>query len=104
MDPELNQTGEDDVSPMAFVLSGMPEVWQRLLDDHVPNGSGRCTACRKNGTAGVPWPCTLQVIAADAKAIHQTSPVPEPDVPAEFPVPAEAGTGSVEAARCGLAC
>jgi hypothetical protein len=59
----------DDANPLASVISGMPEVWQRLLDEHVPDPSGRCGACRSSATAGVLWPCTLRVIADDAKAI-----------------------------------
>jgi hypothetical protein len=75
MHPDTNEVGEDEVSPMAFVLAGMPEVWQQLLEDHVSNSSGRCRACHNHGTAGVPWPCTLQVIAADARAIHYGIPM-----------------------------
>lgn len=55
--------------PLASVISGMPEVWQRLLSEHVADSSGRCVACRTQGTSGVHWPCTLHVIAADARAI-----------------------------------
>jgi hypothetical protein len=61
--------GDDGTNPLASVISGMPEVWQRLLEEHVPDNYGRCLACRNASTAGVPWPCTLQVIAADARAI-----------------------------------
>lgn len=60
---------DDDPSALASVISGMPEVWQRLLDEHLPDESGRCVVCRGSTSAGVPWPCTLRVIADDAKAI-----------------------------------
>jgi len=64
---EPNDLGEAEANPLALVLSGMPEVWQRLLEEHVPDSYGRCVACRNSSTAGVPWPCTLQVAAADAR-------------------------------------
>jgi hypothetical protein len=69
MRSEYHHLDGDDANPLASVISGMPEVWQRLLDEHVPDGSGRCVACRSSRTAGVLWPCTLRVIADDAKAI-----------------------------------
>jgi hypothetical protein len=66
---EQNGLGEDETNPLALVLAGMPEVWARLLEEHVPDSYGRCLACRNSSTAGVPWPCTLQVAASDARAI-----------------------------------
>jgi hypothetical protein len=70
MCPVQNDDGEDGISPVAMVMSGMPEVWQRLIEEHVPDRYGRCTACRNACTAGVPWPCTLRVIADDARGLH----------------------------------
>jgi hypothetical protein len=61
--------GDEGINPLASVISGMPEVWTRLLEGHVPDERGRCAACRNASTAGVPWPCTLRVIAEDAQAI-----------------------------------
>ncbi|GAA5160048.1 hypothetical protein GCM10023321_42050 [Pseudonocardia eucalypti] len=61
---------EDGVNPHAGALAAMPEVWRRLLDSHVDDGHGRCVACRNSSTAGVPWPCTLRVIAEDAAGIY----------------------------------
>lgn len=73
MYPERDTLAPDEVSPIASVMAGMPEVWLRLLEDHVPDGSGRCAACHNHGTAGVPWPCTLQVIAADARTLYRST-------------------------------
>ncbi|WP_214370956.1 hypothetical protein [Pseudonocardia sp. H11422] len=56
---------------MAGVLAGMPEVWGRLLDEHVPDRLGRCTACRNVSGSGVRWPCTLQQIATQARSLHE---------------------------------
>jgi hypothetical protein len=53
---------------MARVMSGMPEVVTRLLDEHVPDRLGRCTACGASGS-GTRWPCTLAQIATQARAL-----------------------------------
>jgi hypothetical protein len=55
--------------PMAGVLAGMPEVFGRLLAEHVPDRLGRCSACRNAGS-GVVWPCTLHQIATRAADLH----------------------------------
>jgi hypothetical protein len=86
MHPDQYDVGEDEISPLASVLSTMPEVWQRLLEDHVPDSSGRCLACRNHGTAGVPWPCTLQVIATDARTLYHS--------PGELSDPEQCGLAS----------
>lgn len=70
MHPDHHDSHIEAMSPMASVMADMPEVWQRLLDAHLPDAAGRCRACRNHGTAGVPWPCTLQVIAGDARTLH----------------------------------
>ncbi|HEY4004077.1 MAG TPA: hypothetical protein VGM60_02665 [Pseudonocardia sp.] len=72
MHSNQNDVGEDGMSPLASVLSAMPEVWHSLLAQHVPDSSGRCVSCRNSGTAGVPWPCTLRVIAEDARDLNQS--------------------------------
>jgi hypothetical protein len=84
MDTERYEVSEDTVSPMAVVLADMPEVWHQLLTDHVADSSGRCLACRNHGKAGVPWPCTLQVIAADARALHQQAELDADDIGDDF--------------------
>lgn len=54
---------------LARVLaSGDPEVWRRLLTEHVPDRAGRCRRCEIGGGAGrYRWPCRLQVAAAAAR-------------------------------------
>jgi hypothetical protein len=56
--------------PVAEQLAGMPGVWRRLLDAHVPDLLGRCTACRTAGGSGALWPCRLHVVATDARRWH----------------------------------
>lgn len=57
-------------STAAVALAGMPEVWQRLLTEHVPDRQGRCVACRWQTRAADKWPCdvpdTLITNRADA--------------------------------------
>jgi hypothetical protein len=60
--------GEYGAGPMAMVMSGMPEVISRLLEEHVPDRLGRCTACGASGS-GTRWPCTLAQIATQARAV-----------------------------------
>lgn len=55
---------------MAAVMAGMPEVWRRLLDAHVPDRLGRCTSCRNASGSGELWPCSLHRIAAEARRLH----------------------------------
>jgi hypothetical protein len=69
VNPNQHAPGDEGINPLASVISGMPEVWTRLLHRHVPDERGRCADCRNASTAGVPWPCTLRVIAEDAQAI-----------------------------------
>jgi hypothetical protein len=54
---------------MAELMAGMPEVWRRLLTEHVPDRMGRCRACRSVSGAGERWPCSLARIADDAQRI-----------------------------------
>jgi hypothetical protein len=55
---------------MAEHLAGRPEVWRRLLDDHVADRLGRCRACRSSSGSGEVWPCSLHRIAVAARRIY----------------------------------
>jgi hypothetical protein len=63
---------------MAQVMSGMPDVWRRVLAEHVPDQGGRCQACRDEGGFSASWPCLTRQIAEQAKRIHDGPP---PDFP-----------------------
>jgi hypothetical protein len=43
----------------------MPDVIERLMREHVADGSGHCRACTTpgRGTPASPWPCGLFAIA-----------------------------------------
>jgi hypothetical protein len=65
-----------DLRRLAAELAPMVDVWQRLLHQHVPDGSGRCRTCTKGGT-GVPsasWPCSLHGVAELARRCHAGEP------------------------------
>jgi hypothetical protein len=57
---------------LAAELAPMVDVWQKLLDQHVPDRAGRCRTCTKGGTGlpGVRWPCSLHGIADAARRSH----------------------------------
>ena len=63
---------------MAQVMSGMPDVWRRVLAEHVPDQGGRCQACRDEGGFSASWPCLTRQIAEQAKRIHDD---PQPEFP-----------------------
>ena len=55
----------------ADVLGAMPALWTRLIDQHVPDPTGkRCRACTTAGTGspGAAWPCQIRDIAESARA------------------------------------
>ncbi len=52
---------------MVTILAGMPEVRSRALIEHIPDGRGRCWACRISGVAAA-WPCAARKIAEEAES------------------------------------
>lgn len=57
---------------LAHVLADMPDVWRKLIVDHVDAGCGRCRACTRagTGTPGKTWPCSTLRLARVAQRIH----------------------------------
>ncbi|MQA14543.1 MAG: hypothetical protein GEV09_10335 [Pseudonocardiaceae bacterium] len=55
---------------MAEVMSGMPDVWRRVLAEHRPDDWGRCQACRNEQGVSAEWPCVTHGIAEQARRIH----------------------------------
>lgn len=55
---------------MAEVMSAMPDVWRRVLAEHVPDQRGQCRECRNAQGVSAPWPCVTRGIAEQAKQIH----------------------------------
>jgi hypothetical protein len=56
---------------MALVMSEMPDVYRRVLAEHVPDGAGRCGACRNATGETASWPCQTYRIAQEAKWVGE---------------------------------
>ena len=55
---------------MAVVMSEMPDVWRRVLAEHVPDGHQNCRACFHAG-GRTSWPCQTYRIAQEAKWVAE---------------------------------
>lgn len=56
---------------VAAEVARMPGAAERLLEDHVDDGTGRCAKCSTGGQAGrYIWPCQLCMVAAHALEIR----------------------------------
>lgn len=56
---------------MAMVMSEMPDVYRRVLAEHVPDGGGRCSACRNVSGETASWPCQTYRVAQEAKWVGE---------------------------------
>lgn len=56
---------------MAVILANMPDLWQRLLVEHVPDYYGRCRECRSAAGVSAGWPCATRRIAEQARELHE---------------------------------
>ena len=65
------------VSPLVMLIRSQPGMAERLLSEHVDDGSGRCRVCSTGGQTGrYRWPCALRRYAEQAR----TAPGEGPDV------------------------
>src|SRR3954471_6586245 len=55
---------------MAVVMSEMPDVWRKVLAEHVPDGRQHCRACFHDG-GRASWPCQTYRIAQEAKWVAE---------------------------------
>lgn len=55
---------------MSHILARMPEVWIRMLDEHVPDTDNLCCACRDH-TGAAHWPCMVRRIAEEAQVLYR---------------------------------
>ena len=58
---------------MALILADMPDLWRRILTEHVSGSDGRCVKCRDRSGSGVItlWPCVTRQVADEARAIYE---------------------------------
>ena len=65
-----------DLHRVAVQMAPMVELWKRLIDEHTPNRSGRCSKCTRGGTgvSATPWPCVVYGIAEMARRRHGGEP------------------------------
>jgi hypothetical protein len=56
---------------MALVMSEMPDVYRRVLAEHVPDAAGRCGACRNVSGEQASWPCQTYKVAQEAKWVGE---------------------------------
>lgn len=55
---------------MALVMSQMPDVWRKVLAEHVPDATSHCRECH-NGGGQASWPCQTYRIAQEAKWVAE---------------------------------
>jgi hypothetical protein len=60
----------DLIEEAAFIVSGWPGVWAKLLAEHVAGADGRCVACPRNNRAAPQWPCGPAALALRARCLH----------------------------------
>lgn len=56
---------------MALVMSTMPDVWRKVLLEHVPDQGQRCSACRNAMGESASWPCQTYRVAQEAKWVAE---------------------------------
>jgi hypothetical protein len=55
---------------LSTLLANMPDLLNRTLEQHRPDGRGRCVACRDAGSdAAARWPCMAYDLAEQAHAL-----------------------------------
>ncbi|TDQ52723.1 hypothetical protein EV188_10799 [Actinomycetospora succinea] len=55
---------------MAVVMSEMPDVWRKVLAEHVPDAQQNCHECFQGGSRAS-WPCQTYRIAQEAKWVAE---------------------------------
>ncbi|WP_156365159.1 hypothetical protein [Sciscionella sediminilitoris] len=66
---------------MASVLAEMPDLCDRMLNEHLPDSSGRCAACRDELGTQASWPCLTYTVAEKARALStggNVQPISQP--------------------------
>jgi hypothetical protein len=52
---------------LANILSEMPDLLRRTLDEHTPDAQGYCRECRDSSGISAAWPCVTRQLAEEAE-------------------------------------
>lgn len=52
---------------LANILSEMPDLLRRTLDEHTPDAQGYCRECRDSSGISAAWPCVTRTLAEEAE-------------------------------------
>ncbi|MFP5020048.1 hypothetical protein [Pseudonocardia phyllosphaerae] len=55
---------------LANILSEMPDLLERTLNEHVPDAQGFCTECRDATGVSAAWPCVTREVAEQAQGMN----------------------------------
>ena len=55
---------------LASILSEMPDLLRRTLEEHTPDAQGYCRECRDASGISATWPCVTRGLAEEAQHIH----------------------------------
>ena len=54
---------------LANILSEMPDLLRRTLDEHTPDAQGYCQECRDASGISAAWPCVTRQLAEEAETM-----------------------------------
>lgn len=57
---------------MATLMATMPDLWQRVLNEHAADAEGRCQTCRRPDGLGVVFPCLSWQVARESQNIYES--------------------------------
>ena len=55
---------------LASILSEMPDLLRRTLEEHTPDAHGYCRECRDATGVSASWPCVTRDLAEEAQHIN----------------------------------
>ena len=55
---------------LASILSEMPDLLRRTLEEHTPDAQGYCRECRDASGISATWPCVTRELAEEAQHIN----------------------------------
>ena len=55
---------------LASILSEMPDLLRRTLEEHTPDAHGYCRECRDATGVSASWPCVTRELAEEAQHIN----------------------------------